>query len=554
MNALSPDQGQLISEQDGNQVSEVVVYSNQVYVKRRARALAQRGLNQFLMEVKAFRVDGESAQASILADGEILSVQYREIPAKEAPQEDVRELVAKKDELQRRRKLLKIQQDVQDKQSRFLDSVTAFAEKEVPAKIKTRFPETENLKTMLAFLGENFQKLADKTLELKRQVEELDKEISLVEKKLKKLQRPKQAVQRVIEILFESPVDQEVAIETTYVALNASWTPVYKVDVPQDLSQVKLTMFARIQQSTGENWKKVKLAVSNAVPLKGTVLPTMQSWYLSLPSPEFMVGGIAEETILREDLPDQETRSAGLASPTPAAVAAEMAVLEAAEMPPEAEFRQAQQKELPLAFEYELPRKIDIGSGGGETLLPLFSKEMAGEFYYYAVPKNDPLAYLVCCIAADSALLAGRLNVHFGGRFAAGTTLTEKKAGEDLLVNLGAERALKVRREKVADKLTETFFGKVDRSSVARELGYRIQIENLRDEIARVHVFDSIPVSKTDRIQIKGIEIEPKPTIQDYQDREGVMQWDLQLKPKAVTDLKIKFFVKHPKGNSPLGL
>ncbi|MGD2268829.1 MAG: hypothetical protein PVI06_00400 [Desulfobacterales bacterium] len=60
--------------------------------------------------------------------------------------------------------------------------------------------------------------------------------------------------------------------------------------------------------------------------------------------------------------------------------------------------------------------------------------------------------------------------------------------------------------------------------------------------------------SKTDRIKIKGIEIEPKPTKQDFQQREGVMQRDIELKPKAVAELKLKFFVKHPRGNSALRL
>jgi hypothetical protein len=65
---------------------------------------------------------------------------------------------------------------------------------------------------------------------------------------------------------------------------------------------------------------------------------------------------------------------------------------------------------------------------------------------------------------------------------------------------------------------------------------------------------DNIPVSETDRIQIKDVEFSPKPSTQDYQEREGVMLWDLELEPKAVKDIRIKFFVKHPKDNPPWGL
>ncbi len=187
-------------------------------------------------------------------------------------------------------------------------------------------------------------------------------------------------------------------------------------------------------------------------------------------------------------------------------------------------------------------------------ILSKVQKDMQGEFFIYAAPRHDPLAYLVCHSSPDSELLAGRLNVHFGGRFVGGTALTEKKAEEDLLVNLGVERGLKVRREKVTDKLTETFFGKIDRLTSARELEYRIVIDNLKEEPVRVRLFDSIPVSKIDRIQVKGVETVPEPTTKDYQDREGVMLWDVQVRPKAVQEIRIKFFVKHPKDSPPQGL
>jgi uncharacterized protein (TIGR02231 family) len=237
-----------------------------------------------------------------------------------------------------------------------------------------------------------------------------------------------------------------------------------------------------------------------------------------------------------------------------AAVAEPEVLYDLAESAPEAEFRQAEQRELPLAFEYGLPQSVSMDSGGGETMLPLYSKEMSGEFSIYAVPKKDPLTYLVYHSSPDSALLAGRLNIHFGGRFVGGTALSEKRAGEDLLINLGAERGLKVRREKVTDKLTETFFGKVDRATAARQLEYHIVIENLKDDTTRVWLLDGIPVSKTDKIQIKGVETVPEPTTRDYQQREGVMLWDIQVKPKSVQDIRIKFFVKHPKDSPPHGL
>jgi uncharacterized protein (TIGR02231 family) len=540
------DRGEFIAAGDDNRIGEVVVYTDQAYLKRQVRGKAQEGLNRFMVELQAYSVDADSAQASVYGEGEILSVQYREMPVKYAPQEEVRELEAQKEKLEDRRKGLHNEKAVGDKQVKFLDSTIAFAETELPKKIKTQFPETNNLSTMLGFLGDNFQKLADRDIELQRQILDLDKEIAVVDRLLKKMRRPKDRSHKVIEVVFESAKAQELGIEVSYVARSASWEPIYKVDVTLDLTGVGLTMFARIRQNTGENWDDVKLSVSNAIPLKGTALPELQCWHLSLPvdvDHAMLVGAPAAAAAgVFESSKEEETFEGA------------MDMLEEPEVAIEAGFQQAEQKELPLAFEYELPQAIRIDSGGDETMLPLFTKKMEGEFFIHAVPTYDPLAYLVCRISPDNALLAGRLNVHFGGRFVGGTALSEKKAGEDLLINLGAERGVKVLRENITDKLNETFFGRVDRSMVAREMEYRIRIENLKENALVVELFDSIPVSKTDRIQIKGIEFTPEPTVKDYQKREGVMKWILQLKPEAVHDIRIKFFVKHPKDRRPWGL
>jgi len=307
-----------------------------------------------------------------------------------------------------------------------------------------------------------------------------------------------------------------------------------------------MTMSAKIQQKTGENWNDVKLALSNAVPVPCVDLPDLKSWYLQMhvPTPmavdRVMVGGAKPAAASSEAVLDESESLEDL--------------LEDFEIPPEAEFVQAVEKELPLAFEYELPQAVSLSSGGDETLLPLRTQALDGDFFVHAVPRKDPLAYLVCRTAGDHTLLAGRLNIHFGGRFISGSNLQEKKAGEDLLINLGVERGVKVQREKLTDKFTETFFGIVDRASTAREFEYRIVVENLKKDSVRVQILDAIPVSRTDRIQVKGVEITPEPASTNYQDREGVMHWNLHPAHQDALEIRVKFFVKYPKNNPPHGL
>jgi uncharacterized protein (TIGR02231 family) len=308
-------------------------------------------------------------------------------------------------------------------------------------------------------------------------------------------------------------------------------------------------MFARICQQTGENWEEVRLSVSNAVPLRGSTLPDLHTWYLELPS--WRTPPVAAGIALSEDLADGLPPAGGKGKAQTARSGLDLAVAAAL---PEAEFSQAESKALPLAFEYQFGQAVNLGSDGSDTMLPLFTRKMKANFFVYAVPAQEPLAYLACRAEADAELLAGRLNVYVGGRFAGGTGLEEKKAGEALLLNLGVARTVKVRREKIVDRRSETFFGMVDRQSIARELVYETVVENLKNKKQRVHLLDSIPVSKTDRIQIKGVEISPDPSEKEYRGRKGVMLWDIEIPPESVYKIRVKFFVKHPKDRVPQGL
>jgi len=541
----TPQGEHLIGADDGSRIEEVVVFPEQAYITRQARVSVADGISRLLLEVSAFRVDPDSVQARVHGRGELLGVQYREVPLPVAPQENIRELEEKLRELDRKRTALTDERAALAKQETFLDSIVTFAESQVREDMKTKFPETANLKGVVEFLGENYGACYRRRQELNGKIEELDREIDVVKRKLRALAGPRKKSRKVIEILFMAGEAQEIGIQGSYVVENASWEPVYRVDVPLEMDRVQLTMFSRIRQKTGEEWDGVRLSVSNAVPLKGVDLPRAGSWYLSLPGPPPSAKHLAIRSMMMAPVPEEaagaEEESAG-------------ALDDLFETVPGATLAGAEQKELPHAFEYELPQRTSIGSTGEVTMVPLHTRELNAEFLGYAVPRIDSRVFLVCRTVPDRELLSGTLNVYFGGRFVGGSMLEEKRAGEDLLLNLGVERGVSLRREKVQDKVRETFFRMVDRHFVPRGITYRIVIENLKDQPVRVWLLDAVPVSRTDRIQVKKVELDPEPTEKDHQKREGVLFWDLQVPPKGTREVNLDFVVAYPKNRRPLGL
>jgi uncharacterized protein (TIGR02231 family) len=224
----------------------------------------------------------------------------------------------------------------------------------------------------------------------------------------------------------------------------------------------------------------------------------------------------------------------------------------AAAMPePEADYMEAQKEERQTAWEYRMPIPVDLESDDRESLLPIERRPLQGAFHHYAVPRIDPLVYLILVTQPEPEWPEGRINIHLGGRYVGHAYFDPAEAGEETRLNLGPDRSLRIRHEQLKDRMAETFFGKMERNTVARELHYRIEVENLKDSDIKLELFDAIPVSETDRYQVRGIEITPKPSDEAWQDRPGVTRWLLPIPSRGQQQIDIRFSIKHPKDDVP---
>jgi uncharacterized protein (TIGR02231 family) len=518
-------------------ISDVTLFSNQAMVVREGQAHLNPGLNELLIETTAFNVDKDSVSAQVFGKGEMLSVQIKQIPLAEFPQDKVRNLSDKLRKLNQARKGLSDKKVVLEKKESFLDGMIDFSKTQMPKDVQTHYPKIEDIQETLLFIGSTSTLIHTERQSLNIAQEEIDREIEKVKKELVAVSGRTSASKQAIEILFNATQKDTVNFNVQYLVKGAFWQPLYKVSVPMDLSALDLTMLARISQKSGEDWKKVGLSVSNVIPLKGVRFPDISSWQLDLPRP----------------VPTRLKRSqAKVMAEAPEAALALDEEIQPNAGPP-AEYVSASAKELPLAFEYKMPFPVDIDSRDQFSLLPLFTKKISANTFHYSIPGKTSLTYLVAEARADKELLAGKLNVYFGGRFIGDTYLSEKKPGEPFSMNLGADRDVKIKREKILDKVKETYFGAIQRDTVVRSFSYKIIAENIKDKPITLKVVDRVPVSRTDKIEVKDILLTPKPTQSNYQAKEGVHLWVFQLSPGKIQEIDLDFTVAYPSEASPFG-
>jgi uncharacterized protein (TIGR02231 family) len=520
-----------------SQISEVTLFSNQAMVVREGQTHLTPGLNELLVETTAFNVDKDSVSAQVFGNGEMVSVQIKQIPLTEFPQDQVRTLSEKLRKLNQSRKGLSDKKRVLAKKESFLDGLIDFSKTQIPKDVQTHYPNTEDLQETLSFIGTTSTLIHSENQALDIALENMDREIAKVKKELAAISGRGRASKQAIEILFNATREETVRLNVQYLVKSALWQPLYKVSVPMALSDLDLTMLARISQKSGEDWKKIALSVSNVIPVKGVRFPQVSPWRLDLPRPAATRLKRSQAKIMAEapeamDL-DEEIQS-GAGAP--------------------AEYASASARELPLAFEYKMPFPVDIDSREHFSLLPLFTKKISAKTFHYSIPGQTSLTYLVAEATADKELLAGKLNVYFGGRFIGDTYLSEKKPGEPFSLNLGADRDVKVQRKKLKDKIKETYFGTLQRDTVVRSFSYKITAENIKDKPVTLKIVDRVPVSRTDKIEVKDIRLSPLPKESNYQDKEGVHLWVFQLPPGKTQEIDLDFTVAYPSDVSPFGL
>lgn len=518
-------------------VKEVTVYTSGAMVTREGSAKIGKGIQELLVEVQAFSLDKDSLTARIFGEGEVQGVEYREIPVAEPPQEGVKRLEEKVTKLKSSKRRLADEREVLDKKELFLTSLIKSSGVPDKPEAKIALPKVQELEQMLAFLGASFKNINENREPLDERLEELERQIAAAQAELDAIKGSDQKKRKVIDVTFDSRKEQTVRIETAYLVPRASWHPLYKAAVSPDLKAADLTMFSTIGQVSGEDWKDVALSISNVVPLRGGYLPVLSTWFLDVARPVRMMKSKAEYA----------------PAPAPAAAPALAQELAAPEEKAEAGLAFATAGETPLSMEYRFPGRVTVESGDRETNLPLFSRPLQGDFFYYAVPRVNGMTFLVCGAKADKEMLAGPMNAYFAGRFVGKTFVAEKRVGEDFRLNLGADRAVKVRRETIRDKVKETSWG-FDKKNVVRDLAYRIAIENLKEVPVRIKVVDAVPISKTDRIEVKDLKVLPAPSDKSFEGKEGVYSWDLDVKAGEHREITVEFTVTFPKDEPPAGL
>ena len=387
----------------------------------------------------------------------------------------------------------------------------------------------EDLKEMMDFFRTKLTEIGTRQMQLVRQSKDLQEKINRFQQQLNSQGANLNQPAGEIELTLQAKAYSSVELNLTYIANNAGWLPVYDIRAKDLKSNIDLAYRANVYQSTGIDWKNVKLTLSTANPAEGGTKPELFAQYLSVFEPVVM-----------------QSKNIRMMKSENAPQAMAMDAVPLNEVATSASFVNTVQKTLAINFDISIP--YSVPSGGIAELVDIQNHSLSSSYKYYSVPKFDKDAFLTAIITdwEKYNLLPGTANVYFEGTFVGTTDIANGEAKDSLLISMGRDKKIISKRETIEEFKSRKNMG----SNIRESFGYRITLRNTKNEAISIVMEDQLPISQDSRI-----EVELEDAIgADFNRETGKLTWKLTLQPLENKEILLKYNVKYPKGKNIQGL
>lgn len=354
---------------------------------------------------------------------------------------------------------------------------------------------------------------------------------------------------KIHQIIIDLSADYAVsgAVEISYLVNNAGWNPAYDIRAKDIKSKLNFTYKGLIYQNTGVEWKNVKLKVSTSNPNLNHNRPVMNPAYVSyyVPTPGRPSGYGYDWNNQRsvENLATVGTTNA--------------------KRPRKEKIQSNDMAEMPQVFqpatgianvnqnatnvEFDVAKTHDIPSDGKAHTVLMKDYEIDAIYQYHAVPKLDKGAFLLAKVANWGILnlIAGNASLFLEDTYIGQSYINPATTADTLLLSLGRDEAITVKREKKECLTTSNFL----KSKKTKHNTFEFTIRNNKNVAINIEVLDQIPLSKTEEIEVILVEAKEAEYNKDF----GKITWDLTIEPGETKTFILTFEVKYPKNKQITG-
>ena len=378
-----------------------------------------------------------------------------------------------------------------------------------------------------------------RAMEIKKEIFELSKNERILRLKREKYQgqynelnnKQSTPVKELVLSVY-SETGGALNLKCSYLVASAGWTPMYDIKVENTNKPVNLDYKGKIYQNTGFDWRDAKITLSTGNPTRDNNRPIMNpkfvdfTYYAPLnsydPAPKKPMQ-MMEKSNMAMDLGRDGD---GVNEPYREGI--------------DAFDYGVNVKENDINVEFEIDITQTIPSDGKEHIVGIKTFEVPATYKYHVVPKLDPAAFLLAKITdyGKYNLLAGNANIFFEDMYVGQVAINPNTSGDTLLLSLGKDDKVVVKRTKLVDKTSSKIIGQNKKETYAWET----IIRNNKMTNIEIEILDQVPISKQKEIEVELLEYDGAQYTEDY----GKLLWNITLKPNESKKIKLVYSIKFP--------
>lgn len=528
-----------------SKVTKVTVFQGRARVTRTARVSLPAGDVSVKIAGLSTRLEGDSLRVTGKgsASARIEGVNVETVTGAEGISADYKAAEARLEALREKNQALADRISAARARLAFVDAFRTSYAKRAAADLPVRKVDPAGLAKLADFVATEHEKGAATIRQAKAAQRGLALQIQAAEVRQSQLQAKRGFVSRTVVVALHVDHPGRFVLEIAYLVSGATWTPVWDARLDPARDEVTLSLYGKVTQTTGVDWRGVDLAVSTAAPARGLTVPELSSRYLT-PAPVILNVKTAYGEAARAE--------AAAAPPPPMAHArAPEKALERERMAT-IQIVRARITKGELSATFAAPRATTVEGAGKAERAFLASWQMKAKVDRRAAPRRDPTAYLVATAknATGVPLLPGRASIFLGREMVGHTWLSAVAPGDEMKIPFGADERVKVERRVLERKHAET--GIFSKDEVMR-YHVRTTVKNLWDHPVTVTLLDQVPVSRDQSITVKVLDGSTKPTSTD-KDHPGVRRHELTLPAHGKATVELRYEVHWPKGHPITGL
>ncbi len=343
----------------------------------------------------------------------------------------------------------------------------------------------------------------------------------------------------VLKLNLSSPVEANCQFLVSYYTPYASWMPYYDINVVSTDKPIQIASKARVRQTTGMDWEKVKLTLSTSTPSNGKIAPLFNAWFLEAyhpapPAPRAMRSMI------------QNSYSYEMAASPMESIEEDFDEVSLQQTPVRStmdNYITQADNELNTIYTIDIP--YTIPGNGKEQSIDLQVKETIAEYKYYCAPKLDTETYLLAEIAnwQELNLLSGPANITYDGTYVGESYIDARSTHEKLSLTLGTDKRVTVKREKLHDFSSTRLLG----SDTKQVFAYKITVRNNQNKPIKMVLKDQYPISTQKSIEVELLKKDTTPWTANVEEL-GVITWEEEISAGETKIYQISYSVKYPKG------